>query len=68
MNHTAICIDCKFYVRENRLDEERSQEGRQREEDREENRLQEKEVKKVPAMSGYEVSTFALGSPEGVFI
>jgi hypothetical protein len=27
MNHTAICIDCKFYVRENLLDEESNEES-----------------------------------------
>ena len=27
MNHTAVCIGCKFTFRENRSDEERNQKG-----------------------------------------
>ncbi len=50
MNHTAICIDCKFYVREKWLDEERNQEGHKK--GSQEGSGQEKEVTTTSRASG----------------
>ncbi len=65
MNHTAICIRLQIYVRENRNDEERNQEGCKK--GREKGPSQKEEVDEPLALASYSKPKCRLRSPEAIF-